>query len=233
MTHSSKSAYSRFIPSEEIDAVAAWRFADVDGSPHPDDVVVPEAPTPEAIAADVDALRKQSYEEGYGDGHEAGCDETKAALQEPAKAAALAATQRLDALLADMGQRLAAIQEDMAQSVLTMACDLARQVVRRELSIDPEFVKPVVAEAVGLLVADAQAVTVRLHPDDFSALEAGWTTPPEPGSPRYVADPTLTQGGCRVETPGNVVDATLEKRWSRAVANLGIDSAWETADDKR
>lgn len=231
MTHSSKSAYARFIPKEEIDAVATWRFANVDGTPHPDEVVMPPAPSPEAIAADTEALRKQSYEEGYADGHEAGCEETKAELEAPSKAAAQEATERFDALLSDMRQRFTAIQEEMAQSVLAMACDLARQVVRRELSIDPESVKPVVAEAVAQLIADAQAVTVRLHPDDFAALEAGWTTPPAPGSPRFVPDPSVTQGGCLVETTGNVVDATLETRWARTIANLGISSAWEKTDD--
>lgn len=231
MTHSSKSTYARFIPKEEIDEVAAWRFANVDGSPHADEVVMPPPPSPEAIAADADALRRQSYEEGYADGHEGGCEETKAALEEPTKAATREATQRFDALLADMQQRLNAIQEEMAQTVLAMACDLARQVVRRELSIDPESVKPIVAEAVGQLIGDAQAVTVRLHPDDFAALEAGWSTPPEPGSPRFVPDPAITPGGCLVETPGSVVDATLEKRWARTIANLGISSAWEPADD--
>lgn len=231
MTHSSKSAYARFIPREEIDAVAAWRFSNVDGTPHPDEVVMPPPPSPEAIAADMDALRKQSYEEGYADGHEAGCEETRQALQEPAQAATREATQRFDALLTEMQQRLTDIQADMAQCVLTMACDLARQVIRRELSTDPEFVKPVVAEAVALLAADTQVVTVRLHPDDFAALEAGWTTPPEPGSPRFVADPAITPGGCRAETAGNAVDATLEKRWARTIANLGLNSAWEAVDE--
>lgn len=231
MTHSSKSAYSRFIPREEIDAVAAWRFSNVDGTPHPDEVVMPPPPSPEAIAADMDALRKQSYEEGYADGHEAGCEETRTALEEPTKTATREATQRFDTVLAEMHQRLADIQADMAQCVLAMACDLARQVIRRELSTDPEFVKPVVEEAVGLLAADAQAITVRLHPDDFAALEAGWTTPPEPGSPRFVPDPNITPGGCWVETPGNTVDATLEKRWARTIANLGLSSAWEENDE--
>lgn len=237
MTHSSKSsAYSRFIPREEIDAVSAWRFANVDGTPHPDEVVEeppppPPAPSPEAIAADMEALRRQSYEEGYADGHQAGCEETREQLAEPHRIAVQEATQRFDAVLKEMREQLAQAQEQMAQTLLEMTCNLARQVIRRELSTDAQTIAPVITEALGLLVSDTLPVTVRLHPDDFAALEAGWSGTPESGSPRFVPDPAITRGGCRVEAPGNAVNATLEKRWAKAVANLGIASDWNEHHD--
>ena len=30
---------------------------------------------------------------------------------------------------------------------------------------------------------------------------------------------------------GTVVDGTVEKRWQRVVASLGLDSVWEESDD--
>jgi len=41
------------------------------------------------------------------------------------------------------------------------------------------------------------------------------------------ADPDLLPGSCLVESAGTVIDGTLQKRWQRAVATLGIDSNWE------
>jgi flagellar assembly protein FliH len=46
-----------------------------------------------------------------------------------------------------------------------------------------------------------------------------------------LADPTLSRGGCLVESAGTVVDGTMEKRWSRAVARLGLESTWELPHD--
>jgi hypothetical protein len=35
-----------------------------------------------------------------------------------------------------------------------------------------------------------------------------------------------------VATPLNTVDATVEKRWQRAVANLGLDTPWESDHER-
>lgn len=237
MTHSSKStAYARFIPSEEIDAVSAWRFANVDGSPHADDIPEPPPPpTPEAIAADMEAVREEAkaagYAEGHADGHAAGSQEVRDALAEPTRLATEQAVQRFDELLAGLTAQLGQLQERMAHTVLEMACELARQVVRRELATDgAASLQPLVTEAMAALVSDNQPVTVRLHPDDFAALEAGWVNVSEPDAPRFVPDDSITPGGCLVQAKGNEVDATVEQRWARAAANLGLTSTWAAVD---
>jgi flagellar assembly protein FliH len=45
--------------------------------------------------------------------------------------------------------------------------------------------------------------------------------------PELVADPTISPGGCVVETAATSVDATVEKRWARAVGNLGMNVPWD------
>jgi flagellar assembly protein FliH len=224
----STSPYSRFIPREEIDAVAAWRFANVDGSPHADEVPKEKIPTPEAIQADMEGIRREALAEGFAQGHAAGCEETQQALQVPVLRAAQEATRRYDDILKVMREQLTSAQEQMAQDVLLMATELARQVIRRELAIDPQAIQPVLNEALGMLVTDTHPTTVRLHPDDFAQLEAGWTAAPDPNAPRFIADASITCGGCLVEAPGSAVDATVEKRWMKAVANLGLPSLWES-----
>jgi flagellar assembly protein FliH len=42
-----------------------------------------------------------------------------------------------------------------------------------------------------------------------------------------VGDTTVSRGGCLVESAGTVVDGTLEKRWARAIASLGLNAPWE------
>ena len=47
---------------------------------------------------------------------------------------------------------------------------------------------------------------------------------------QWVADPQVPPGGCWVESAGTVVDGTVAKRWERAVAALGLQSAWDTEE---
>lgn len=242
MTHSSKAStypYARFIPREEIGNVASWRFDNVDGSPHPEDLAAQAAEAavaamdsaPEVIAVDPEALRRQSWEDGFAQGHATGCEESRAALEAPARQATAEAVQRFDDVLATMRQQLAQAQVEMGHTLLQMASELARQVVRRELKIDPKSIEPILKDALKALVTDTLPVTVRLNPDDFAALAPGWTTPPEPTAPRFMPDASITPGGCLVEAPGTTVNATLEKRWQRAIANLGLSSTWETSHE--
>lgn len=236
----SSSPYSRFIPREEIEAVSTWRFDNVDGSPHPEDVAAAEAQaqaeaaaaavSPEAIAANMEALRRQSVQEGFEQGHAAGCAETRAALEETTRLANEAANRRFEEALRALQQDWTHTQQHLAQAVLDMACALARQVVRRELQTDTASLLPVVQDAVAALVADAPSPTVRLHPDDLAALGNLAETLPGPQPIRCVADPSLTPGGCVVDAGGTEVDATLEKRWLRVINNLGLNTPWSVPD---
>ena len=45
-----------------------------------------------------------------------------------------------------------------------------------------------------------------------------------------MADPAITPGGCVLESRTNSVDATVEKRWLRAIGNLGLNTPFDPAD---
>ena len=46
-------------------------------------------------------------------------------------------------------------------------------------------------------------------------------------SVQWVADAAVAPGGCLVDAAGTVVNGSLEKRWQRAIAPLGLAAAWE------
>ena len=131
--------------------------------------------------------------------------------------------QTFDASLIDL-------QQNMAQQVLELACDIARQVVRQELSVNPNPLQPVVREAVGMLVTEGRPATVRLNPVDLEAMAAPLREEVDVPGVQWVADDAVPEGGCIVESAGTVVDGSLDKRWQRAIAALGLDSPWNEGE---
>ena len=232
MPSSNQRTYARFIPSEEVGDFTQWKFGAVDGS----DLIEPE-PEPEVeIPVEVDeaaqqALVQQACDDAYAEGFAQGQAQT-----------ALERQQRLDAYIAQQGREMAQrlqgvvqtldaslidMQQDMAQQVLELACDIARQVVRQELSVNPNALQPVVREAVGMLVTEGRPALVRLHPDDMEAMAQPLREEMDSPGVQWMADASVPPGGCLVESAGTVVDGSLDKRWQRAIAALGLQSPWD------
>lgn len=244
-TVSSKSRYSRFIPSEEVGDVTRWHFGAVDGSDAllPKLKAEPEAGAdPEAVAAArvaqeaaqqalVQQARDEAYAQGLGKGREEATVEWQQRLDDYVAGEGQEAARRLDAVVQALGASLDAMQQHMAQDVLQLACDIARQVVRQELRTNPQALLPVVGEALGMLVADGRPATVRLNPVDHGAVSAALREEFAATPVQWVADAEVAPGGCLAEAAGTVVDGSLEKRWQRAIAPLGLASAWQSGAD--
>ncbi len=229
---SSPRAHSRFIRSEELGEVSEWRF----GAVGPVVPVLELLPEPEPEPVEPEHVR---LDRAWADGHAAG-------LAQGLAEATLDGNQKLDAfvqgqgaetaqhlaeLLTAMQSRLAQVEQDMAQQVLALACGLARQMVRRELAVDVAALEPVIREALGMLVMDGKAAVIKLHPQDMDALQASLAVAFPSPALTWLPDAAVERGGCMVESGGTVIDGTLSKRWERAVANLGLASAWTDAED--
>jgi len=250
MTASSKGRYARFIPKEELGAVTRWHFGEVGGSGALllEPLQVPEVALPveceESIAARaaeaaqlqaqqaqaVQQASDEAYEHGVAQGREQATVEWQQRMDDYVAGQGKDVAQRLDAVVQALGANLDALQQHMAQEVLELACAIARQVLRQELRTHTAALQPVVAEALGMLVADGRPATVRLHPSDLE--QVGNALREEFASPQlqWLADAGVPLGGCQVEAAGTVVDGSLQKRWQRAIAPLGLASAWSSAD---
>jgi flagellar assembly protein FliH len=237
MTASSKapaksSPHSRFIPREEIDAVSAWRFAAVDGSddlpPPPQSEVEPEPNL--LLEHAVAEARQQAFADGFAHGHDAGGKEVRDALEAAMRRSTEETGVRMGELLHAMAEQLIASEQKIARQILDLACDIGRQVVRQELQANTGHLRAVIGEALELIVEDGLPATVRMHPDDLALMKDALMETLGENAPEFVADVTITPGGCLVQTPSATVDATIEKRWSRVVGNLGLDDPWDAKD---
>jgi flagellar assembly protein FliH len=231
-TRSASRVHPRFIRSEDLGVVSEWRFGSV-GPPVP---VLEALPEPELEPEEPEQVR---LDRAWADGHAAGLlqghtdatNEGNHKLDAYVQGQGVETAEKLAQLLTDMQGRLAQLEQDMAQQVLALACGLARQIVRRELALDAAAIVPVVREALGMLVMDGKAAVIKLHPQDLEVLQAPLQEAFPSPALTWLPDATVERGGCMVESGGSVIDGTLSKRWERAVANLGLASAWTDGED--
>ena len=236
---SSNRYYTRFIPREEVGDVTRWEFGSVDGR----EVLQMLAAEPEAIApepppqpapgideAEHEALLRQAREEGHARGLAEGREQERLQWQQRmddyVAGQGREAAERLAQLAQAIESSFCGMQQAMAQEVLQLACDVARQVVRREVAGNPQAMLPVVREALAMLVAEGRPATVRLNPADWAVLEQPLREEFAAVRIQWLADAALEPGDCRVESAGMAVDGTLDKRWRRAIAALGLTEAW-------
>ena len=185
-------------------------------------------------AAEIEEIQTQAHDEGYLTGQQAGYQEGQqaghqegyqAGYEEGSVQAALE-TEQLAALVVSMGQAVQQADKHIAQSLLDLAIERAQQMVRQALKVNPEIVLPIVREAIKGLPHFNPGAHIVLHPEDAEFVRtrigeqlshSGW---------KLLEDEQLVKGGVRIETANSQVDATVETRWQRLIANLGQDSSW-------
>ncbi len=225
--------HTRFVPREEIDGCSAWRFSSMDGSDQallPAEPVAVETERHHALEAALSDARQQAYADGFQHGHNAGSQETRDALEATVRRSAEETAVRMGQLLHGMADQLIASEQQIARQILELACDIARQVVRQELQVNTRHLRAVIGEALETMVEDGLPATVRMHPEDLALVKGALIETLGDNAPDLVADPAVSPGGCLIHSPSSTVDATIEKRWARAIGNLGLSNAWDPGE---
>ena len=98
--------------------------------------------------------------------------------------------------------------------MVQLALTLARRVVHREVTLDPELAAALAHVALERLGTTTPA-TIRLNPEDYTVVAqdgARWGGQ----TVTVVPDPSISRGGCLVESAFGSVDATIERAVRRA-----------------
>lgn len=226
------SAYTRFIPREELQGFASWTPGafGAPGGAHPpaqgtqahDSATAERDDRRDAQhRAQVQAARQSGYEDGYRDG--------LVALDNFKHSIARQLSAQIGQLVASFDREFEAIEQQLATALTRIAVQLARQVVRSELATRPALVAQVAQEALGMALATARQITVQVHPDDLALVADGAGDLLSARGARLVAQPSVERGGCVVECDAGSVDARIETRWTQAARALAGDVAWEAA----
>jgi len=218
------SAYTRFIPREELGDFAAWSPDTFNGDLSEERAdAAPSAPLSDTEwQAQVGAARQSGYQDGYRDG--------LVALDNFKQSYAGQMSVQLGQMLAEVDAQFLALEAELAQAVSNTAMRLARQLVRSELATDPAIVAQVARDALGAVLLTARQITLRINPQDLPLVGEALAETLQARGARVLPDASLERGGCRVESDLGAVDARIEQRWAQAAGALGVDLPWTDED---
>lgn len=172
---------------------------------------------------DFDAGRRSGLAEGFRSGFEAGRAHAEAEHEKLAGQAGATLATRIGMLCEALQQRFDEVESHAADEVVALALEVARRVLRSSLAVHPEAIIGVVQEALAHLLDDRVRLHLHLNPADLGLVRDELGARLASSGCELVADPAISTGGCRIETPRAAVDATLETRWRRALAAIGRD----------
>ena len=205
---------SRLIRGDDSSAqVVAWRAPEV---PHPG------GPGSFRRSGDNDltAVQQRAWQQGFEQGRLAGVE---AGTRELATR-----TEAVEKILDALARPLEDLDHRVEAELLALVQAVVRQLVRREIRLDPGHLVGVIREGLAALPLATGDVVVRLHPADADAIRERLTDTQDDRAWRLEADPLLERGGCLIASPRSNIDARLEARLARVIAQLLEDDRDES-----
>lgn len=160
-------------------------------------------------AAEEDGFAKgnaEGFEKGRTEGYEAGRQQGLKEMRDQLTAEQL----RFKALANSLLQPLEEQDNDIEQMLLEMICTLTQNVIQREMQVDSSSILAIVKTAIDALPIGSKNIRIILHPKDLPAIDAYATE--NQLDWKFVTDPQLTPGGCRVETLESRIDFSISQR---------------------
>ena len=224
------SAYSRFIPREELQGFANWTPGNFGGGGAPGAAAQPSAPEPPApTAEEIEAAWQAQIHDAHQAGYQDGYRDGLVALDSFKQSFAQQTTAQIGSLLDNLQAEFDELEQQMAASLARVAAQLARQVVRSEVAAHPELVARVAAEAVNAVLMSARHITLWVNPQDQAAVAEGAQEALAARGARLLPDASIARGGCKVASDVGTIDARIEARWAQVMAAYGSSEPWQDA----
>lgn len=231
------------IPKDKLAGYQRWNIGSLDAKPaaphvqSPVDNASTTVAAPSTLPGHTEAHAVQSqisaeeieriHEEARANGHSLGYREGLEAGQQALATTAAETTARFAELLGNLQISLAHLDQNVADQVLSLALEVAAQVLRGAISTRPEFLLPVIREALTALPLHHAHVVVRLNSADAKLIREQIGEQLAQTGVQIIDDPEISPGGCLLVAGASEVDATIETRWKRVLESIGINpSEW-------
>jgi flagellar assembly protein FliH len=208
---------SSALPKEQQTAFQRWEmtsFGDVRPA-HLEKVAQQERVTQAELTAIRENAKTEAYADAYKDAYAIGYQEGEQAGRTEMQVQAAQILSELSELKKSFDNQILNAQNTIGKDLIALAVDLASAMTKHRFHHHADSIIEIVKEAIASLPSIQQPAQIFLHPDDCELMKDlmgedlvrdGW---------RLISDYHLTRGGCRIETAQNLVDASVETRWSR------------------
>lgn len=187
--------------------------AEIDGSAPQSAAPAPDPSEEVRVAhqAHLAALEREAFASGYAAGERAGVE---------------AGNKRAEAMLRRLAQtldELKALRQTMVrqteQQMVSLALAIARRILRREAAVDEDLLIAMARVALERL-GESGTATIRLNPEDYSATVQRHGDHWAGARVKVVADPSVSRGGCLVDSEFGFIDASVEAQFDQVAQAL-------------
>ncbi len=179
--------------------------------------------------AEMKAALEEAYKKGNSEGQTEGRSLGAAQEQEKLRAEIDALESVADGILMERSRILVSSGRDMTQ----LALEVASRILRRTLTDDSKVVFRAL-EDVLTRISEAQRLIIRLNPTEMDVVENQASDLSKLMSKdcqmEFRADPSVSPGGCIVDTPELHIDASTDSFWQRLEETLNAWCANEMLD---
>lgn len=234
---------SNVIPREQSHAFQRWELASFDKpqspTPTPEpllsavEVVADEQQLEESppafqlpTAEDIERIHQEAQAEGHQEGYQQGFAEGLEAGRQEGLKTIQAEAQQIAAITANFAAALHELDQTVAEDVLELALEVARQMVGASLLVKPEYLIPIIREAMTALPLHHGTVLIHLHPSTIELVRTHFGEQLSHSGWRLIEDRDVQAGGCKLHVGNSEVDATVGNRWRRILEAIGAKPEW-------
>jgi len=162
-------------------------------------------------------IEKEAYEKGFAQGERDGLELAEKRLE--------TAMGHLQNLIVAIGEERQKLFKTYEKEMVAMVLSIAKRIIRSELTTREDVIVATLREAFKQAI-DQGKVVVHLHPLDYLYLSNHSEGLPVRAQDRagvtLVEDPSVTRGGCLLETSYGEIDATFEGQFDQIAS-----AVWE------
>ncbi len=166
-------------------------------------------------------IEKEAYEKGFAQGEKDGFELGRKRLE--------MMIRQFELLLLNLRGQQEELYKEFEKEMLQLAISISQRVIRHELTVQEGIIQKTLEEAFRN-VSGRTKIVVRLNPVDYQYLLTH-----QEGFPwgrahteriGVVEDPSVSRGGCLLETSFGDVDATIESQFAEIVSSIW--SRWQS-----
>lgn len=157
---------------------------------------------------ELERVRAEAYAQGQEEGRKSAVAEQQAEMTR--------IEEQLSTVLKDLTSQLQERAAAVERQALSLALAIAEKLVTTTVEVNPEYLVPIVREAISL-AGTATIRQVRVSPQDFEFIEVVGVArklKEFDGTWQFVADETI-RSGCIVDTSAGEIDYQIDAAWER------------------